>query len=134
MKANMYGAGTFSEYGIQLIRIEPSFHSYNWMRRGFFFMANNWVGRVKKAFAERMDLPQDILLELPRITMVGQIHIYIENHRGILTFSETELRLALKQGYLLVKGNHFVLKTILVEEILLEGEIEQVLFVNEESK
>ncbi len=97
-------------------------------------MAHNWIGRVKKAFAERMDLPQDIILELPRITMLGQIHMYIENHKGILTFSETELRLGLKQGYLLIKGQNFVLKTILVEEILLEGEIEQVLFVNKESE
>lgn len=71
------------------------------------------------------------MMDLPRITMVGQLHIYIENHRGLLAFTDTELRLLLKQGQLLIKGEAFVIKTILPEEILLEGKINQVLFLNE---
>ena len=78
-----------------------------------------------------MDLPPDVLLELPRITMLGQLHIYIENHRGLLVYSDKELRLLMKQGQLLIKGKDFVLKTMLPEEILLEGEIEHVYFINE---
>jgi sporulation protein YqfC len=80
---------------------------------------------------EKMDLPQDVMMDLPRITMIGQIHIYIENHRGLLAFSDKELRLLLKQGQLLVKGKGFVIKTILPEEILLEGKIDQVIYINE---
>jgi sporulation protein YqfC len=78
-----------------------------------------------------MDLPPDVLLELPRITMLGQLHIYIENHRGLLVYSDNELRLLMKQGQLLIKGKDFILKTMLPEEILLEGEIEHVYFINE---
>ena len=78
-----------------------------------------------------MDLPQDIMMDLPRITMVGQLHIYIENHKGLLKFSDQELRLLLKNGQLLVKGQAFVLKTILPEEILLEGKIDQVIFLED---
>ncbi len=50
-----------------------------------------------------MELPQDVMMDLPRITMIGHIHIYIENHRGLITFSDTEVRLLLKQGQLLIK-------------------------------
>jgi len=78
-----------------------------------------------------MDLPPDVLLELPRITMIGQLHIYIENHRGLLVYSDNELRLLLKNGQLLIKGKDFVLKTMLPEEILLEGVIEHVYFIDE---
>jgi sporulation protein YqfC len=81
--------------------------------------------------SSKMDLPPDVLLELPRITMLGQLHIYIENHRGLLVYSDKELRLMMKQGQLLIKGKDFVLKTMLPEEILLEGEIEHVYFINE---
>ncbi|MCP8967170.1 sporulation protein YqfC [Ectobacillus ponti] len=87
--------------------------------------------QVKDWLMKKMDLPADVLMDLPRITMVGQIHIYIENHRGLLVFSDTEVRLLLKQGQLLIRGNSFVIKTILPEELLLEGTIEQVLFLNE---
>ncbi|WP_238482679.1 sporulation protein YqfC [Lederbergia galactosidilytica] len=79
----------------------------------------------------KMELPADIMMDLPRVTMVGNLHIYIENHKGLLVFKDNELRLLLKQGQLLIKGKSFVLKTILPEEILLEGYIEEVLYLNE---
>ncbi|CAG9608115.1 sporulation protein YqfC [Pseudoneobacillus rhizosphaerae] len=94
-------------------------------------MAIRWGLKVRRWMTEKMDLPQDVMMDLPRITMIGQIHIYIENHRGLLAFSDRELRLLLKQGQLLVKGKGFVIKTILPEEILLEGKIDQVMFIND---
>jgi sporulation protein YqfC len=101
------------------------------MKGGSFFMAKKWGQRVRNWMAEKMDLPQDVMMDLPRITMVGQIHIYIENHRGLLVFTDKELRLLLKQGQLLIKGKYFVIKTILPEEILLEGKIEQVIYITD---
>ena len=80
---------------------------------------------------KKMELPADVLMDLPRITMIGQIHIYIENHRGLLAFSDKELRLMLKRGQLLVRGEEFVIRTILPEELLLEGKINQVLYIDE---
>lgn len=94
-------------------------------------MAKNLGQRVKTWMTKHMELPQDVMMDLPRITMIGQIHIYIENHRGLITFSDKELRLLLKQGQLLVKGKAFVIKTIMPEEILLEGKIDQVIFLND---
>ena len=64
--------------------------------------------------------------------MVGQLHIYIENHKGLLTFSDKEIRILLSKGQLLVKGESFVIKTILPEELLLEGRIEQVLYIDDD--
>lgn len=80
---------------------------------------------------KQMQLPADVMMDLPRITMIGQLHIYIENHRGVLRFSNQELRLLLKNGHLLIKGDHFVIKTILPEELLLEGRIDQVLYIDD---
>lgn len=87
--------------------------------------------RMKNWIAHHMQLPADVLMDLPRITMIGQLHIYIENHQGVLRFSSQELRLLLKQGQLLIKGDGFVLKTILPEELLLEGRIDEVLFIDD---
>ncbi|MEH7124094.1 sporulation protein YqfC [Bacillus sp. JJ1773] len=94
-------------------------------------MARKWGQFVRKCLTKNMELPQDVMMDLPRITMIGQIHIYIENHRGLLAFSDKELRLLLKQGQLLIKGKAFVIKTILPEEILLEGKIDQVTYIND---
>ncbi|WP_062104644.1 sporulation protein YqfC [Bacillus niameyensis] len=94
-------------------------------------MAKKWSKKIKKWMTTKMELPADIMMDLPRVTMVGQLHIYIENHRGLLVFTDNELRLLLKQGQLLIKGKSFVLKTMLPEEILLEGTIEEVHYLNE---
>lgn len=101
------------------------------MKGGSFFMPNKWGQRVRKWITKKMDLPQDVIMDLPRITMVGQIHIYIENHRGLITFTDKEVRLLLKNGQLLIKGTSFVIKNILPEEILLEGKVDQVTYINE---
>ncbi|MCS0542535.1 sporulation protein YqfC, partial [Aeromonas veronii] len=85
--------------------------------------------RMRSWITNKMELPADVMMDLPRITMIGQLHIYIENHRGLLTFSDKEVRLLLKQGQLLIKGNAFVIKTILPEEIMLEGKIEHVQYI-----
>ncbi|MGE1162563.1 sporulation protein YqfC [Peribacillus simplex] len=94
-------------------------------------MSRNWGKKVKQLMTKTMDLPQDVMMDLPRITMIGQLHIYIENHRGLLAFTDSEVRLMLKNGQLLIKGNAFVIKTILPEEIMLEGKIDKVYFINE---
>ena len=92
-------------------------------------MAKKWGQKVRNWMAKKMDLPQDVMMDLPRITMIGQIHIYIENHRGLLAYTDKELRLLLKQGQLLIKGKSFVIKTFLPEEVLLEGKIDQVIYI-----
>lgn len=94
-------------------------------------MAKHWRKTLQSWVTKTMDLPDDVMMDLPRITMIGQLHIYIENHRGLLTFTDRECRLLLKQGQLLVKGSGFVIKTILPEEILLEGKVDSVTFLEE---
>ncbi|TCP32344.1 sporulation protein YqfC [Scopulibacillus darangshiensis] len=90
-----------------------------------------WPNSFKKWFVNHTDMPADVVMDLPRITIIGQLHIYIENHKGVLAFSNNELRLSLKHGHLQIKGDNFVLKNILPEEILLEGLIKQVFFIDE---
>ncbi|MDQ0161298.1 sporulation protein YqfC [Bacillus alveayuensis] len=92
-------------------------------------MAKKWHQRMKNWMTKTLEVPPDVTMDLPRITMIGQLHIYIENHKGLLTFTDQEIRLLLKQGQLLIKGHHFVIKTILPEEIMLEGHIESVIFI-----
>lgn len=89
-----------------------------------------WSENWRKIAAGVLDLPKDITMEMPRITMIGQYQMYIENHRGVLHFSDKELRLLLTKGQLLIKGSNLVIRAILPEEVLVEGMIHQVIFVD----
>ncbi|MDY0408479.1 sporulation protein YqfC [Virgibacillus soli] len=87
--------------------------------------------RLRPLFVKYFALPSDAILELPRITAIGQIHVYIENHKGLITFTDTELRLKSTKGYIQIKGKGFVLKMMLPEEILLEGTVSEIKFIPE---
>ncbi|KKB36427.1 sporulation protein YqfC [Bacillus thermotolerans] len=92
-------------------------------------MGKKWGEQMKNWLTRSMNLPEDVMMDLPRITMIGQLHIYIENHRGLLTFSDKEVRLLLTKGQLLIKGQSFTIKTILPEEILIEGKVEKLVYL-----
>lgn len=94
-------------------------------------VARKWRNKLQEWFVAHTDLPTDVIMDLPRVTMIGRLHIYIENHKGVLAFTKEELRLSMKNGQILIKGRDFVLKTILPEEILLEGTIRSVEFIDE---
>ncbi|MGJ9381697.1 sporulation protein YqfC [Salipaludibacillus sp. CF4.18] len=85
---------------------------------------------VKKWMVNYLDLPADVVMDLPRITLVGNLHIYIENHQGVLLFTDKELKLALTDGELLIRGEQFIIKKIHAEEILLEGKIKDVHYLD----
>ncbi|MCD1261574.1 sporulation protein YqfC [Paenibacillus athensensis] len=79
--------------------------------------------------AKLLDLPQDIVHDLPRITMIGNVQLYVENHRGVLHVSSEFLKLNLTTGQLDVKGKELVIRAILPEEVLIEGTIDDVKYI-----
>ncbi|MCY9669113.1 sporulation protein YqfC [Paenibacillus alginolyticus] len=76
--------------------------------------------------AKILDLPQDVVQDLPRITMIGNVQLYVENHRGVLHFSSENLKLELTKGTLEVFGKQLVIRAILSEEVFIEGLIDHV--------
>ena len=87
-------------------------------------------GGIKKGLAEILELPKDIILDLPKIIMVGNLQIYIENHKGILEYTDNRIRINTKNGILRIIGKNLILKNIVAEEIFIVGEINQVEFID----
>lgn len=87
-------------------------------------------GGIKKGLAEVLELPKDIILDLPKIIMIGNLQIYIENHKGILEYTDNRIRINIKNGTLRIIGKNLMLKNIVAEEIFIVGEINQVEFID----
>lgn len=88
-----------------------------------------WTRKLKKWTTDMLDLPQDVVFDLPRITMIGNMQLYVENHRGVLQFTDSRLLLALQQGSLEIRGKQLSIRTILTEEVFIEGLIDEVNYV-----
>lgn len=82
--------------------------------------------QFRKVATQVLDLPQDIVFDLPRIMLIGDRQLYIENHREVIHFSADKLQLALTKGQLTVTGEQLVIRTILPEEVYVEGIIKQI--------
>ena len=85
--------------------------------------------KFRKLTAELLDMPQDVVYDLPRLTMIGDRQQYIENHRGVVHFSTERLRLALHNGEIDVFGTELVIRQIWTEEVFIEGHIASIQFI-----
>ena len=72
------------------------------------------------------DIPEDIVLDLPRITMLGNKQVLVENHKGIIEYNETIVRINLSQGELVICGSDLMLGNLQVEQILVEGTVAEI--------
>ena len=82
-------------------------------------------GRMQR-LAGLLELPQDIVLDLPRITMLGNIQMLIENYKGIIEYTPILVRIRLKQGEIVISGSDLVLGNLQAEQILLEGTLSEI--------
>lgn len=76
--------------------------------------------------AKLLEIPQDIVMDLPRITMLGNKQLLIENHKGIIEYTPSLVRIKLNQGELIVSGNDLILGNLQFEQILVEGTVGEI--------
>lgn len=83
---------------------------------------------VSERIIEFLELPKDIVLNLPKITMMGNRSIIITNYESIIEFDSGKVKLATVSGSLMVKGKYLDIREINAEEISITGEINQLEF------
>ncbi len=86
--------------------------------------------QLKEAFFRMLEMPSDVVLDMPKLIMIGNIQLYIENHRGIVNFSQEEVIIAVSIGRVEVRGSNLVIRGIYTDEIMLEGKITSVQILN----
>ena len=82
---------------------------------------NNSVEKIKKIAADVTMLPEDIVLKIPKITIVGMNEVTIENHNGIRKFQTEIVEINSKVWVISIKGNNFEILYISSHTIILSG-------------
>lgn len=72
------------------------------------------------------EIPTDVMFDLPKITLIGNVQLYIENHRGIIEYRPEAIRISVNTGEVEVIGKELIIRTISSEEIYLDGLIQAV--------
>jgi len=79
--------------------------------------------KFKKQFSEFLELPGDVMLDLPKIVLFGNVQLQIENHRGIIEYTANIVRVATGEGEVVINGENLTLRNLLPDELHVEGKI-----------
>ena len=73
--------------------------------------------------AEVFDLPGDVVAGLPRVELLGDRQLRMENHRGILAYGTEEIHISGGKLIVKVRGSGLALRAMNASELLITGEI-----------
>ena len=81
---------------------------------------------LNRVMAEFLEIPKDLVLDLPKVTIIGRNEIYLENHRGIIEYLPNRLRINLSRGFIEIEGTDLEIKTLMADEISISGLVHSV--------
>ena len=76
--------------------------------------------------AELFDLPADALSSLPRLELVGDGELRMENHKGILAYGSEEIHISGGSFVVKIMGQGLELRAMTGLELLITGQIRQI--------
>ncbi len=85
-------------------------------------MAEERIGKIGRL----LELPRDAVLQLPRISLFGNLQCCVENHHGILQYTPEQIGLQAGKYRVYIQGQDLVITSLSAEVIYIEGKIGQV--------
>jgi len=88
--------------------------------------------RTKEVIAGKLELPRDILLNMPKITVTGDNEITIENHKGVILFEQNEVKINSNLGLISVCGGNFEILFMGGSTLTLSGKFKSIVYEGHE--
>lgn len=79
--------------------------------------------KIKKKLVNVLELPKEIIFNLPLINIIGNEEINIENYKGVIEYNSENIRINTACGVLKINGKKLSFKQITAENILINGVI-----------
>lgn len=84
--------------------------------------------KIRERLSNTFELPKDIVLDVSKVIIIGTGQITVENHKGIVEYSEELIRINTGDCIMKISGRNLTIKTILQEEITITGELTNIEF------
>jgi sporulation protein YqfC len=78
---------------------------------------------LKEKFSELLELPKEIVLNIPKITLVGKSDMMLENYKSVIEYDTERIRINTGIGIIRITGSRLLIKEITSEDIIIGGEI-----------
>ncbi len=84
--------------------------------------------KIRERLSDALELPKEIVLDISKITIVGADNITIENHKGIIDYCDNKISINSGSGILIINGINLFIKSIVQDEIIIQGRIKSINF------
>lgn len=81
------------------------------------------VDKIKEDVSDVFELPKEITLNLPKVVLIGDLQVRVENHKGIIEYHSSKIRVNTKIGILVIRGDNLFIRNIIKEEVVIEGKV-----------
>ena len=75
---------------------------------------------------QALDLPADALAGLPKVELIGDREVRMENHRGILAYGSEEIHISGGIYVVKISGHDLELRAMTGLEVLITGTVEEI--------
>src|SRR5690554_6123577 len=82
----------------------------------------------RRLVSQWFDLPQDVVMDLPRISIIGDLQLLVQNHRGVMAYRDDRVVVAMQQGRLIISGEGLMIGVINDDELTIAGQLARIEF------
>ncbi|MBQ8941422.1 MAG: hypothetical protein IJ062_06240 [Firmicutes bacterium] len=76
---------------------------------------------IKTAFFDNLDLPKDILFDIPVITVTGKNELTVDNYKNIRDFSDKQITVNTKSSKIIITGTEISISCLTKETLIVKG-------------
>ena len=84
---------------------------------------------LKQKMTEMLELPKEVVLNIPKLTMLGNSDLMIQNYKGVFEYEENRIKINTGAGIIKIAGQSLSIKEITSEDIMVIGKIESLEFL-----
>lgn len=83
-------------------------------------------GTRRYRMADAANLPKDVVLGVPILTLTGHYEVNIENYRGILEYTEQLIRINVRGGQIHITGKSLEINYYTTTDMKITGKVEKI--------
>lgn len=86
------------------------------------------IEKTRETLAKKIDFPIEVMMNVPKITIIGKNEITIENHSGIILFEREIIKVKTKLSPITINGEDFEILYIGEFTITISGKFKGIFF------
>ena len=79
--------------------------------------------KLRRELSEFLELPLDVSMDLPKVTIVGDLGVLIQNHRGLITYAPDRIVVGVGKGQIAIAGKSLEIEEVSREDMIVRGSI-----------